>query len=256
MGITINQRMDTSYLFSSMSKSTGAGSDLSNILSDYASIKNGSYGKLMKAYYGSNANSSVKSMASSSTAARDDSKTIASIQSKAGDLKSAAEDLLKTGSDSLFTQKDIEKTAEDGTKTTEKGYDTDGIYKAVSKFVDSYNAAIKSASDSNNQSIVNAARNMVNETAANAKLLSKVGISMGLDGKLSVDEAAFKKADMKTVENLFGSKGSYAYGVQARASYMEIYAKSDAAKASGLYSQNGTYNATAVSSGNNFLGTI
>lgn len=255
MGITINQRADTSYLFSSMNKS--AGNDLSSILSDYASIKNGSYGKLMKAYYGKDASSSVSKLTSSKIAnGKDDSKALTDVQGKAGDLKKAAESLLKTGEDSLFAQKDIEKTAEDGTKTTEKGYDKDAIYKAVSKFVDSYNSVIKSAGNSNSQSIVNAANNMVNSSASNAKMLSKVGISVGLDGTLSIDEASFKKADMKTVENMFGTKGSFAYGVQTRASYMEMYAKNDVAKVSGLYSQNAVYNPTAVSSGNNFLGTI
>ena len=51
MGIGINVRNlkpDYSYLFQSM---TGGNSASLNFLSDYASIKNGSYGKLMKAYY-------------------------------------------------------------------------------------------------------------------------------------------------------------------------------------------------------------
>ena len=51
MGINIQMRNDYSYLFSSLNTSkTGSAGNLS-FLSDYAAIKNGSYGKLMKAYY-------------------------------------------------------------------------------------------------------------------------------------------------------------------------------------------------------------
>lgn len=48
MGISVNvsnMANDYSYLFS------GTGSSSGNWLADYTSIKNGSYGKLMKAYY-------------------------------------------------------------------------------------------------------------------------------------------------------------------------------------------------------------
>lgn len=50
MGISIQAKTDYSYLFSGLStSSTGSAGNL-NFLSDYAAIKNGSYGKLMKAY--------------------------------------------------------------------------------------------------------------------------------------------------------------------------------------------------------------
>ena len=259
MGLSIRQ--DTSYLFSSMnssnSKSTSASGDLSNLFMDYAGIRNGSYGKLMKAYYGGNASSSVNQLASGKvSASKDDSKTIASLQNNASSLKSAADELLATGDKSVFALKDIEKTAEDGTKTTEKGYDTDAIFKAVSKFADSYNATLKSAVNSNNNSVLNTASNMVTSTVSNMKLLEKVGITIGSDNTLSIDEKAFKNADMKTVENLFNSKGSFAYGVQTRASYIEMYAKSDAAKASGVYSQDAVFTSNILGSGSNFFGSI
>lgn len=44
-----NSNVDYSELFGGTSNSSSLGS--TNILSDYASIKNGSYGKLLKAYY-------------------------------------------------------------------------------------------------------------------------------------------------------------------------------------------------------------
>lgn len=41
--------LDTGYDFSSLTG--GSANSSNNLLSDYASIKNGSYGKLLKAYY-------------------------------------------------------------------------------------------------------------------------------------------------------------------------------------------------------------
>ena len=50
MGIDVGgTNQDYSYLFQGLA---GGGTNL-NYLSDYASIKNGSYGKLLKSYYGS-----------------------------------------------------------------------------------------------------------------------------------------------------------------------------------------------------------
>ena len=76
MSISINLKTDTSYLFSSLSNSSsnsGSGLDsLSSILSDYSSIKNGSYGKLLKAYYGTNSGSSVDALVEDKTASADD----------------------------------------------------------------------------------------------------------------------------------------------------------------------------------------
>ena len=260
MGISIRQ--DTSYLFSGMNSSSIFGkttndNGMSTFFSDYVSIKNGSYGKLMKAYYGGNANSSVSQFASGRMGvSKDDGKTITALQNNASGLKGAAEELLTTGSKSVFAKKDLEKVAEDGTKTTEKGYDADTIYKAVSKFVDSYNSTIKSAGNSYNNSVLNTASNMVTSTVSNMKLLAKVGISIGGDNTLHIDENAFKKADMKTVENLFGTKGSYGYGIQTRASYIEMYAKNDAAKSSGVYSQDAVYTSNLFGTGGNFFSSI
>ena len=52
MGVRINVdgSQDYSYLFQSLSSSSGGMGNL-NFLSDYASIRNGSYGKLLKTYY-------------------------------------------------------------------------------------------------------------------------------------------------------------------------------------------------------------
>ena len=117
-------------------------SDLLGIsYSDYATIQNGSYTKLMKAYYTKEASgdSSSSSVSATTSTSKDSSKTLANIESAADDLKKASETLRTNGDKSLFTKK--QTTDKDGKVSYE--YDTDKIYKAVSDFVDSYNTMLK-----------------------------------------------------------------------------------------------------------------
>ena len=226
-------------------------SDLLGInYSDYATIKNGSYTKLMKAYYAKEASgdSSTSSITSTSTS-KDSSKTLANIESAADDLKKASEALRTNGDKSLFTKK--QTTDKDGKVSYE--YDTDKIYKAVSEFVDSYNKMLKEGGDSNTNSILRSTKSMVNLTKANSSMLGSVGITIGTDNKLSIDETAFKKADMNTVKSLFHTTGGFGYQTSVQAGMIESYAKSEAEKAntynkSGMYTYNYTtgeiYNTT------------
>lgn len=260
MRLTINSGNNMSFLFSSFNNSysgfnmgnSGMNFGMSNILADYTSIKNGSYGKLMKAYYGKS-NSHVEDVVQKPTgASKDDAKTNAELRSSAEALKNSVDELMQTGSKSVFEKKEMEVKAEDGTVQTVTDYDKDAIYKAVSKFTDSYNQMIKSAGNSENKSVLSMGTSMVTSTIANQKMLGKIGITIGEDNTLSIDKDAFKKADMKTVESMFGKRGSYAYGIQTKASYIDMYAKNDAAKASGLYGKNASYNSSALGNGFNY----
>jgi hypothetical protein len=213
-------------------------SDLLGInYSDYATIKNGSYTKLMKAYYAKEASgdSSTSSITSTSTS-KDSSKTLANIESAADDLKKASEALRTNGDKSLFTKK--QTTDKDGKVSYE--YDTDKIYKAVSEFVDSYNKMLKEGGDSNTNSILRSTKSMVNLTKANSSMLGSVGITIGTDNKLSIDETAFKKADMNTVKSLFHTTGGFGYQTSVQVGMIESHAKTEAEKAN-TYNKTGMY---------------
>lgn len=254
MGISINvgMKQDYSYLFQSMSTGSGSGMGNLNFLSDYAAIKNGSYGKLMKAYYaetGSSAKAakSVLGKQSISTSS-DDTKTIANIEKAAEGVKEAADDLLSTGSDSVFRKVSVTKKDEQGFENTTKEYDVDKIYKAVSSFVDKYNKVIDAVENSSTQNIVNKTLSLVNMTEANEDLLAKVGITIGEEGDLSIDEKTFKAADMTTVKSLFNGSNSYAYRVSAQASLIDYAASRESSKAN-TYTFTGNYS-NAYSTGN------
>lgn len=213
-----------STLFSSASS---AKSGTTDILSDYYSIRNGSYKKLLNAYYSIDDNKKTKVTASTSTSS-DTTKTLSAIKSSTDALKESADALLKTGSKSLF-------------KTDASGkYDVDSIYKAVDSFVKNYNEVIDSTEESNTKNIANTSLSMMTSTKINANSLSKIGITIDKDGKLSLDEKTFKEADMGRVKSLFNGNGSFGYLTSARASMINYYASSEATK-SNTYTGSGTY---------------
>ncbi|MCR5626310.1 MAG: hypothetical protein K6F99_03220 [Lachnospiraceae bacterium] len=59
---------------------------------------------------------------------------------------------------------------------------------------------------------------MVGNTSKYQNLLSDVGITIGSDNKLSVDEEALKKADVTTLKVLFSNTNSLADDISSKAS--------------------------------------
>jgi len=235
MGINLN--LDYSTLFSSLSgnrtSSSSSSSSLYGInLADYASIKNGSYYQLTKSYYAKN------SAESSSDNSSNKVSTSSAVQSDADSLKESADKLFANGSDSLFAKKDVTTKKEDGTTTTAYGYDTDAIYKAVKSFADDYNEVLSSGSNSSNNNVLRQTLNMKNSTSVYKNLLNQVGITIGSDNKLSIDEETFKSSDMSTVKSIFNGTNSLSYTTSLKASQISYYAD----KAASTYDFSGTLN--------------
>lgn len=255
MSINIQARTDYSFLFSGLASSSknSYGGTMSSFLVDYASIKNGSYGKLMKAYYNETGSDAVKKLASSTnktTVSKTDKAALTKVQSTTDALKESADVMLEKGSKSVFALKDITTTDENGVETTTKGYDVDAIYKAVNDFVNNYNSVINAVNDSENENLVNKATSLANSTYSNINLLNKIGITMNDDSTLSIDKDTFVKADMNTAKTLFNGNGSYGYRASAQASLIN-FAADRAASQNSTYTVSGTLN-NAYSSGNLF----
>lgn len=227
-----------STLFGSLSSSKSSSVNNMSFVSDYASIKNGSYAKLLKSYYKKSDSSSVS--ASDKTDSKDntaDKKEAVSVRDAAADLKKSAQELTSSKSD-LFSKKT--DTGTDGKKTTD--YDKDAIYKAVSGFVDNYNKTLEAAKDSSNAIISRRTSGMKGVTSTYSKALESVGITASSDGKLSIDEKAFKNANMKTVETLFKNSGSYGASIGSEASSIVSAGNTQIAQLSGsLYNSTGSY---------------
>lgn len=237
--MALQLKSDYSFLFNSVQSSGSQTSSLNSLLSgsllsDYASIKNGSYGKLMKAYYTDSSDTSTSSWSKQSVStSKDSAKTLSSIQSSTDSLKDAADALLSKDSDSVFSKGDTEK-----------------IYSAVSAFVKQYNSTIQSLENVKTSSIQNRVDSLTNLPIANSKLLKSVGITIQNDNTLALDENTFKSANANTVKSLFHSTGSFAYQVSAQASLINYSAAREASK-SNTYTDSAVYNNT-YNSGNLF----
>lgn len=207
----------------------------------YNSIKNGSYSKLMRKYYSNQASESTDGATANKNTGKvhsiDIQKNNATVnRDNAASLVDSASELKKY---SLWSK--VDKTDKDGNTTKE--YDTDKISKTVSSFVKDYNSLVSSAADSSSRYVLNSASNMVNYTRANADLLKKIGISVGSDNKLTVDEDKLKASDMAVVKSVFKDSGSFGQTISAKASTIYGNAVSQLSELStkNSYTSNGLY---------------
>ncbi len=213
-----------SSLNTSKSSSNSGISSLASLVSDYNSIKSGAYGKLVKTYYAtqsddkSSSKSTDKTTASTSTA-EDSTKTLKEIQ---------------TATDVLY------ESAEELRETAGKAESMDELYDSVATFVKDYNSVIKAATDSNTDTIQTSLADLTFATSTNSKLLSNIGITVGEDNTLSLDEDKFKAGTIDTAQALFKGVGSYAYNVQLNTSMMNSNADYQASKAN-TYGSDGSY---------------
>ena len=78
---------------------------------------------------------------------------------------------------------------------------------------------------------------MTRTTKSTERLLERVGISVGADNKLELDEDAIKKADISTLKSVFTGYNSFASKVYDKAQSMT----NAAARAGGTYTSTGNY---------------
>lgn len=237
-GISSYDSSSISMLFSSLGGGANGGSDLLGInYSDYASIKSGSYGKLMRSYYalesgdGNSKASAKDAVKKTSTAlSKDSSKTLAGIEEAASDLTDTAKSLYSRKSNSVFS------------KDSKGNYNSDKIYDTVSDFVENYNSLLSAAGKSDTTRIQNAVDSMTGTTKMHEDALKKIGITIdSKNGTLGIHEDTFKSADMSDVKTLFNGTGSFAYGVATQSSMIDSYAQAEASRAN-TYGASGKYN--------------
>ena len=104
----------------------------------------------------------------------------------------------------------------------------DKAFEAAQSFVDSYNQLYSATRGSGNSTVSGKSEFIANMTTAYSGKLSKVGISIGSDGKLSVDKDTFKSASEDELDAVFGKKNSYASFMSTQASAVSAFAKSAA----------------------------
>lgn len=222
----MNIKQDYSYLFSSFNNSNNNNNSFYGInLSDYASIKNGSYGKALKAYYkeqNSDDKNNVTNNNSESTNKTESSENIVvkqeilDIQKHNDELQSSANKLLQKGTSSLF-------------KAEYKDADKEALYKAVSDFVSDFNTLSEKGSFSSFGSIARMSQRMEDTASDYKKALEGIGISLD-KGKLSINKDSFMKADMEQVKELFNDRDSFGHFVSQRTESIESAVKNIASQ--------------------------
>jgi len=231
---------------------SSSGDWMSNLLSataDYASIRNGSYSKLLKAYYAKDASSTVKNLGENKTKSNMIADTdLKAAKSDADDLQKSAAALTTTGSKSVFNKKEIETTDEEtGEKVKTTDYDRKAISSAIKSFVKDYNSMVDSGSEADNTRVLQKTLAMTQITNSNKNLLSKVGISIEKGNKLKVDDEKLGEADINTLKTLFNGAGSYASQIGSRASQVSSAAV-NASLNSSLYTSGASYNRNSYNS--------
>ena len=188
-------------IYSSLLGGSSSSDATSTLLTDYASIKNGSYGKMMKAYYAKTSEEEGTSSTGSNSKTKETDGASASAARKLYESATAMNSL-------DFSEGNI-----------------DELYDKVSEYIKNYNSLITTASKSENASVKAQADALNDYTYQNYKLFAKVGITMNSDRTLSIDEDTFKKVNSKTgatnvptLKTLFQGVNSFADKSADRAS--------------------------------------
>ena len=216
---------------------------LSSSLSDYSMIRSGAYGKLMKAYYAKEADTTQKTDKTDKTKKNYNTAKISKQEKdkiqKMQELKTGAKSLSDAASalqkDSLYKV----ETAEDGTSAVDRSK----ITSALKSFVGAYNTYIEQTGKSSKSTVQKQNLSALKATAANSKLLAEVGISYDKKGNLTLDETKAQKASLSTIKSLFQGGGSYGDTIGDKATATYRLANSASYKTSGgtRYSSQGTY---------------
>ena len=240
MGINLNVKQDYSFLFSNLNGSNNSNNIFNSInLSDYNSIKTGTYGKLLKEYYKKVDTEETDSTSKKNTVNKPDSeaiKELKQIQTDANALRDAAGKLMQRGSSSTLGSDDMNKA-----------------YAAVKDFADKYNTLMEEGSESDSKSIKRTAEGMVDLMKDYKESLNEIGITIDKDNKLVVDKDTFMKSSMDNVQDLFRGNNSLSYLTSMRAVSISNTAYSESNQ-SNLYTGNGSY--TAPNTGDMFNSII
>ena len=139
--------------------------------------------------------------------------------------------------------------------------DKDALVKKVTAFAESYNSAIDAMGKSDSVDALKAGLSMTNTVKTYSGALSRMGVKVGSDNKLTVNEETLRAADDNAVSSMFGSTYSPVARIAGKAETIGKAAENKAqttalrnmlygqTESSGLYSG---YNSFASS----FIGTF
>ena len=169
-------------------------------LGDYAAIKNGSYGKLMKAYYAdSKGESAWQSTGTTATSKSSKSNVLDRIleekrHPKVSKEAQKANAELTSGLSSLKTSVSVLQNDKTYTDTANGQSAADKVVSAIKSYVSEYNNVVNAAKNSTLANKTAYVANVMSTSATNADKLSEIGITVNSNGTLDLDEAKIGRA--------------------------------------------------------------
>lgn len=148
------------------------------------------------------------------------------MEKTADKLADAADKLRAKGEDSLYEKA---RASEDYTE----------LHNGVKDFVENYNATLSSLAKSGSPLDVYYSGMLKEAADENSGTLEKIGITVGRDGKLTVDSEKLKKASADDIENAFGSSSSLTSKASFIAGKASDNAQANAESASSQYNRFG-----------------
>ena len=173
--------------------------------------------------------------------------SVYSVQ-KSTQMKTGADALRKSAdtlnNEALWEKKKVMKKDEKAGEENEiEDYDWSAITKAVKSFVENYNDVVEQAGNFNAKDVLRNAVWMTGITESNENLLSKIGISVGKENKMELNEETLKKADVHTIKTLFTGHNSFVDKIAMKAMKASSISNT-AAQLCGTYKSNEVYNNT------------
>lgn len=232
------------------SSNSGVGSQ--NYLADYASIRNGSYSKLLKSYYGKG-QSSFSTSSSSKSSTGDSGYILDKILEERRNPKVSKE--VQTANSNLPTKVSSLKNSvtalqnEKTYKDTEDGKTAaENMLSAVKDFVTNYNETVTTAKKSTLASQTSNVAGMMRITNENADQLKEMGITINANGTLQLNQGKLKGTDVSKVQEMFSSKNSMSYGSRIM-SRIQFAGVSATTSTSGTSESAGTSSSTSSGTG-------
>lgn len=200
---------------SSLFQNSSFGSGNQSFFADYASLKNGSYARLMKSYYGggySSAGSSVSGQRESRSSNVLDKILEERRNPKVSEETQKANESLTNDIANLKNSVSTLRNEKTYTDTENGASAKDKVASAVKDYVNQYNDVVSAAKKSTLSGKTANVAAMMRSTAENADKLKEMGITINSNGTLQLNEGKLKATDVSKVQELFSSKDIMSYG--------------------------------------------
>ncbi|MCI8378552.1 MAG: hypothetical protein HFH72_08525 [Lachnospiraceae bacterium] len=149
---------------------------------------------------------------------------------------------LEKAADKLFQSADV--LTDDGEKSAfaeaEKSGDAGQVYDGISNLLENYNNLLEVLKSSSSP-INDYYRKMMEEAAEeNSEAFSSVGITISKEGTVSIDQEKLKTADLKALEKIFGTSGTFTVKTEFLAARVALNAQAGISSISNQYDSMGS----------------